>query len=183
MVKNQGTKQREQRTLEDCWQWKANGQCSTRVTINRHSRIFLRALLRGRMREEHRETEVLQAEAQVEECLYCPARITSQELAPIHSVKNGILQNAFSTSRRAVADSVKSSLMRIASLLNSVAKGQNYSTVGLRLSRYGAAEVFIDFTEEPRHTETNTMCSSHKSRGTSCWHSRPKSLARLYLSR
>ena len=24
----QGTKQREQRTLGDCWQWKANGQCS-----------------------------------------------------------------------------------------------------------------------------------------------------------
>ena len=28
MVKNQGTKQREQRTLGECWQWKTNGQCS-----------------------------------------------------------------------------------------------------------------------------------------------------------
>ena len=28
VVKNQGTKQREQRTLGECWQWKANGQCS-----------------------------------------------------------------------------------------------------------------------------------------------------------
>ena len=29
VVQNQGTKQREQRTLGDCWQWKkANGQCS-----------------------------------------------------------------------------------------------------------------------------------------------------------
>ena len=28
LVKNQGTKQREQRSLGDCWQWKANGQCS-----------------------------------------------------------------------------------------------------------------------------------------------------------
>ena len=28
VVKNQRTKQREQRTLGDCWQWKANGQCS-----------------------------------------------------------------------------------------------------------------------------------------------------------
>ena len=28
MVKNQGTKQRGQRTLGDCWQWEANGQCS-----------------------------------------------------------------------------------------------------------------------------------------------------------
>ena len=28
VVKNQGTKQREQRTPGDCWQWKVNGQCS-----------------------------------------------------------------------------------------------------------------------------------------------------------
>ena len=28
VVKNQGTKQRDQRSLGDCWQWKANGQCS-----------------------------------------------------------------------------------------------------------------------------------------------------------
>ena len=27
VVKNQGTKQHERRTLGDCWQWKANGQC------------------------------------------------------------------------------------------------------------------------------------------------------------
>ena len=28
VVKNQGTKQREQRSLGDCWQWKTNGYCS-----------------------------------------------------------------------------------------------------------------------------------------------------------
>ena len=28
VVKNQGTKQRGQRTLVDCWQWETNGQCS-----------------------------------------------------------------------------------------------------------------------------------------------------------
>ena len=28
VVKNQGTKQRGQKTLGDCWQWKINGQCS-----------------------------------------------------------------------------------------------------------------------------------------------------------
>ena len=27
VVKNQGTKQREQRSLGDCWQWETNGQC------------------------------------------------------------------------------------------------------------------------------------------------------------
>ena len=28
VVKNPGAKQREQRSLGNCWQWKANGQCS-----------------------------------------------------------------------------------------------------------------------------------------------------------
>ena len=28
VVKNQGAKQRQQRSLGDCWQWKANLQCS-----------------------------------------------------------------------------------------------------------------------------------------------------------
>ena len=28
VVKNQGTKQRAQRILGDCWQWEFNGQCS-----------------------------------------------------------------------------------------------------------------------------------------------------------
>ena len=28
VVKNQGTRQRGQRTLGDCWRWEANGQCS-----------------------------------------------------------------------------------------------------------------------------------------------------------
>ena len=71
---------------------------------NRHSRIRLRALLRGRMREMHREPEVPEAEALVEECLDCRARTTSKELAPLHSVKSGILQNACSTSQKMDAD-------------------------------------------------------------------------------
>ena len=36
------------------------------------------------------------------ECLDGPARITSKELAPIHSVKSGTLQNACSTRPRVV---------------------------------------------------------------------------------
>ena len=70
----------------------------------RHSRNFLRALLRGRMREMHWEPEVPEAKVPVEECFDCPARITTKELAPIHSVKSGILQNAISTSRKMDAD-------------------------------------------------------------------------------
>ena len=50
------------------------------------------------MSENHREPEVPEEEFPVVECLDGPARITSKELAPIHSVKSGILQNACSTS-------------------------------------------------------------------------------------
>ena len=53
--------------------------CSFRHDIKKrgkwHSRIFLRALLRARMREKSREPEVPGEEVPVEECLDCPARI------------------------------------------------------------------------------------------------------------
>ena len=54
---------------------------------------------------------------------------------------------------------------------------KEYTTIGLRISGYGAAEVFIDFAEELRHTEANLMCSIHQSRATSRQHSRPKTIA------
>ena len=132
VVKNQGTKQREQRTLGDCWQWKANGQCSKNNCSFRHDvnkRVKSTppnpspSSSTRRMREMRREPEVPKARVPVEECFDCPARITSKELAPIHSVKNGILQNACSTCRRMDADLGNSVLMRIASLKNSLAKG------------------------------------------------------------
>ena len=58
-----------------------------------------------------------------------------------------------------------------------------YTTVGLRIPGYGAAEVFIGFTEELRHTETDPTCKIHKSCCTSRKHSRPKSFARTDLPR
>ena len=73
------------------------------------------------MREMRREPEVPEARVPVEECFDCPARITSKELARI-SVKSGMLQNACSTSPRKDADLGKSALMRIAKLMNSLAK-------------------------------------------------------------
>ena len=69
-----------------------------------------------------REPEVPEVKVPVVECLDGHARITSKEFAPIHSVKNGILQNACSTSRRMDADLEISALMRIARLMNSPAK-------------------------------------------------------------
>ena len=88
-----------------------------------HSRTLLRVLLRGRMREMHREPEVPDARVPVVECLDDPARISSKELAPIHSVKSGIFQSACSASQKMDADLEKSALMRTARLMNSLAKG------------------------------------------------------------
>ena len=75
------------------------------------------------MKEKRREPEVPEARVLVVECLDGHARITSKELAPIHSVKSGALQNARSTRPRVVADLVKSALTHIARLMNSLAKG------------------------------------------------------------
>ena len=70
-----------------------------------------------------REPEVREAEAQVGKWLDCRARITSKELASIHSVKSGTLQDARSTRPRVVANLGRSALMHIARLMNSRAKG------------------------------------------------------------
>ena len=74
------------------------------------------------MKRKRREAEVPEEKVPVVECFDGP-RVTSKELAPIHSVKNGILQNACSTSPRVDAALVKSALMHIARLKNSLAKG------------------------------------------------------------
>ena len=70
-----------------------------------------------------REPEVPEEKVPVVECLDGHARITSKELAPIHSVKSGTLQNACSTRTRVVADLDKSACMHIVRLMNNLVKG------------------------------------------------------------
>ena len=162
---------------------------------NRHSRIPLRALPRGRMSEMHREPKVLDAGVPVEDCLDCRARIASKELSPLHSVKRGILQNACSACPKKGCRFGEECSHTHRQVEVQLSKRDNkwwqkcsgyaekYTTIGLRISRYGAAEAFIDFAEELKHTETNPMCSIHYSCGTSCSHSRPTSFARIHLPR
>ena len=134
VVKNQETKQRGQRIPGCCWQWKANGQCSKGDNCSfRHDMIkgakstqpnpspssFMRQKERNASRTRSPEARV-----PVVKCLDGPARITSKELAPIHSVKSGILQNACSASPRVDVDLGKSAFMRIARLKNSQQKVQ-----------------------------------------------------------
>ena len=132
VVKNQETNSVDKEFLEIVGNGKPTGSAqketiSVSVTIsisvqNRHSRICLRILSCSRMSEKHKP-EVPEAEVPVEECFDGHARITSKELAPIHSAKSGTLQNACSTRPSVVADLEKSALMHIARLMNSLAKG------------------------------------------------------------
>ena len=133
VVKNQGTKQRVQRILGDCWQWETNGQCvkediavSATISISMeklHHQIRLRILSCSRMSENHREPEVPEEKVPVVECLDGFARITSEELAITHFVKSGTLQNACSTRPRVVVGLGKSAHMHIVRLMNSRLKG------------------------------------------------------------
>ena len=75
------------------------------------------------MREMRREPEVPEEKFPAVECLDGHARITSKELAQIHSAKSGTLQNACSTRPRVVADLVKSARMHIVRLMNNLVKG------------------------------------------------------------
>ena len=69
----------------------------------------------------------------------------------IHQKKAGPDQVDEQPSRRSKRDGEKSAVVML----------KITRQLGLRMSRYGAAGVFIDFTEELRHTETNPMCSIH----------------------
>ena len=128
--------------------------------------------------------------------LDCRARITSKELAQLHFVKNGILRSACSTRQKMDASLGISASTLTARLTNSLARSlkkewsqncsgyiEEYTTIGLRTSGYGAAEVFIDFAEELKHTKANPMCSIHQSRIASRQHSRPKTIAWRSLPR
>ena len=75
------------------------------------------------MSEKHREPNVPEERVPVVECLDGFAMIILEELAPLHSVKSGILQNACSASQKMGAELAKNVLMRIAKLKNSQAKG------------------------------------------------------------
>ena len=133
VVKNQGTKQRVQRILGDCWQRETNGQCvkgnncSFRHDMDKrgkvHHQILLRILSCGRMSDNHRGPQVPEERAPVVECRGGLARITLKELAITHSVKDGILQNACSTRPRVVLGLGKSADTHTVKLMNSRQKG------------------------------------------------------------
>ena len=75
------------------------------------------------MREMREEPEVLEERVPAVERLDGLARITLEELAITHFVKNGTLQNACTTRPRAVVGLGKSAHSHIVRLMNSRRKG------------------------------------------------------------
>ena len=119
--------------LGDCWQWEFNGQCSKgdncsfRHDINERKKVTPSNPSQNSFMQQNermrRESEVPEERVPAVECLHGPARITLQELAPIHSVKGGTLQNACSTRPRVVADLGKIARMHIVRLMNNLVRG------------------------------------------------------------
>ena len=136
VVKNQGTKQRVQRIIGDCWYWETNGQCvkgnncSFRHDMNKRgksspSNTVSEFFHCGRVSENHRGPEVPEVKVRVVECRDGLARITLEELAITHSVRDGILQNARSTRPRVVAVLGRSAHSHIVRLTHSRRNGPN----------------------------------------------------------
>ena len=98
VVKNQGTKQRGQIILGDCWQWETNGQCvkgnncSFRHDKKSHAKMTQpnpspSSFMQQDEREMRREPEVPEEKVPVKEKFDGFAMITSKELAITHHVK------------------------------------------------------------------------------------------------
>ena len=90
-----------------------------------HHQIRLRILSCGRMSENHRGPEVPEVRVPVVECRDGLGRITLEELAITHSVKDGILLNACFTKTRMVAVLGKSARSHIVRLTHSRRNGPN----------------------------------------------------------
>ena len=133
VVKNQGTKQREQRTPGDCWQWEANGQCSKgdncsfRHDVNKRAKTTQpnpspSSSTRQNERNASR-TRSPRGKSPSGRMFRLPCKdYLKRTCSNSFCDKMASLQYACSTSRRMDADLGKSALVRIDRLKNSLAK-------------------------------------------------------------
>ena len=135
VVKNQGTKQRVQRILGDCWQWETNGQCvkgdncSFRHDMDKRgksspSNPSQNSFMQQSERKPSR-TRSPRGESPSGRMSRWPCKDYLRELAITHSVKDGIFQNACSTKTRMVAVLGKSAHSHIVRLTHSRRNGPN----------------------------------------------------------
>ena len=134
MVKNQGTKQRVQRILGDCWQWETNGQCVKGDNCSFRHDIVKRGKVtpsnpspNSFMQQNERKSSKIRSprgRSPSGRTSRWPCKdITSKELAITHFVKSGTHQNACSTRPRVVVGLEKSAHTHTVRLMNSRLKG------------------------------------------------------------
>ena len=196
VVKNQETKQREQRTPGDCWQWKANGQCSKgdncsfRHDINKRAKLtqpnpspssfmqqnernasrtrsprgkspsgrlsrwpckdYLKGTCTNSFCEKWHPPECLFYKSESgckfgEKCSYAHRQVDEQPSK--RSKKNGDQSAAAMVKKHGLFDRTGRPV---------VYDSSNTRQLGLRIPGYGAAEVFHDFAEELKHTESQS---------------------------
>ena len=199
VVKNQETKQRGQRILGDCWQWKANGQCvkgnncSFRHDMNKRGKSLpSNPSQNSFMQQNERKASRTRSPRGKS-----PSGRTSRW--PCKDYLRGTCNNSFCEKwhpPECLYYKTKSGC-RFVRLKNSPAKGPKrmvtkVKTVAMLKSTRQLGCVLQD--KEPpksssilrkklRHTETEPMCKIHESRCTSRKNSRPKSFARNDLPR
>ena len=133
VVKNQGTKQRQQRSLGDCWQWKADGAAFER----RHLQFPTRCEKRAKSTQPNPSprhstqqnvknawrTRSPRGRSPSRRMAQLPCKGYLKGTCTNRFWKNGILQNACSARPRAVVGLVKSAHTHIVRFMNSLAKG------------------------------------------------------------
>ena len=133
VVKNQGTRQRVQRILGDCWQWKSNGQCSGGDNCSFHHDINKRAKTtqpnpspNSFMQQNERNasrTRSPRGKSPSGRMFRWPCKDYLKGTCINSFCEKWHLQNAFSSRPRVVADLGKSARMHTVRLMNNLVKG------------------------------------------------------------
>ena len=133
VVKNQGTKQRVQRILGDCWQWETNGQCvkgdncSFRHDMNKRGKVTPSNPSPNSVMQQNEQkssrTRSPRGRSPSGRMSRWPCKDYLRETCNNSFCKKGTLQNACSTRPRVVVGLVKSAHSHIVRLMNSRRKG------------------------------------------------------------
>ena len=155
-VKNQETKQREQRIHGDCWQWKSNGQCSKGDNCSFRHDFLLACKIdtaesvnqkSQRQKSQWKNVSTLQGVPQRNLHQFILWKVASSRML-VPQVREwmqiwGKVLLCASPGWRTVQQKVSKEWWQKCS-----GHAENYTTIGLRIPGYGAAEDFIDFSEE-----------------------------------
>ena len=193
VFKNQGTKQRGQRILGDCWQWENNGQCvkgdicSFRHDMNKRGKVTPSNPFPNMQQNERKSSRTRSPRGK------CPSGRTSRWPCKDYFGRTASSRVHVEQDQEWMQIWVKVLLRASRGWWRAQQKNskewwqqcndhmEDYATIGLRISRNDAAEVHSP--EEHRHADTNSTREIHKGYCASHWNSKPKSFALIDLPR